>query len=231
MTLDELETQFRSDVDDAVEPYLWSSTEFFRWLDDAQNEFCRRAYGIPDASSSITELSVTTDEPFADVSSKILKYRRAALRSTGKPLAIRNFEDMDSPAPDTDDYGNQSVWAAATLLTTATGPVHTMVIGMEENKVRWVNVPAVNDIVDVWVYRLPLKSVAGGSNKLEIQEQHHLNLLDWVKHRAYNKQDAETYDAVKAKDFFAKFRSYCDEARRDWELKKHKPRAVVYGGL
>ena len=65
---------------------------------------------------------------------------------------------------------------------------------------------------------------------LEIDEQHHLHLLDGMKRLAYRKEDAETYDRGRADQFDAAFYAYCDQAKAERERREHKYRTIPYGG-
>ena len=65
----------------------------------------------------------------------------------------------------------------------------------------------------------------------EIGEEHLLSLLLWMKHRAYGKQDAETFDRSKRDEYKSSFEAYCNSAKAEWERYKSKVRVVEYGGL
>jgi hypothetical protein len=87
-------------------------------------------------------------------------------------------------------------------------------------------------VVNLSVYRLPLIMInADGDQELEIDAQHHTALLHWMKHRAYDKQDAETFDRRKSDDFKARFEAYCNKAQQDAQRARRVQGNVVYGGL
>ena len=52
-----------------------------------------------------------------------------------------------------------------------------------------------------------------------------------MKHRAYGKQDAETFDRGKSEAFKAAFEAYCESARMEYDKYKAKVRVVSYGGI
>lgn len=220
-----LHNAFREDVRDTQSPYLWTSSEVYRYANDAQNMFCRLQGGIADASSPLTQISASATEPFGTVSSKLLKIRYAARVSDNFEVEILNFEDLQR-AGTTDDYG----YYARTGLDNTLGQVRSMIVGMESNKVRFVPIPDAAETISLIVYRMPLEDITGAGIDLEIDEQHHEHLLLWMKHRAYSKQDAETFDKGKAAEFETRFREYCRQAREEREKREHKHRAVVYGG-
>ena len=51
------------------------------------------------------------------------------------------------------------------------------------------------------------------------------------KHRAYMKQDAETFDRTKADEFEKRFNAYCGQVKEEERRKAFKVRTVAYGGI
>jgi hypothetical protein len=201
---------FRSDVRDEVTPYLWSSTEIYAYIDDAQKMFCRLQGGISDTTGAVTQLAAVASQAFTAISPKVLKIRQL-VRADGRFIKLLNFEDL-------------------TKIDTMTGPISAAVSGMETNKLRWIPIPAVNETIAMWVYRLPNTDITAASQALEIDEQHHRHLLSWMKHLAHMKQDAETYDKGRSESFRGEFMAYCDQAKGERELREHKYRTIVYRG-
>jgi hypothetical protein len=216
---------FRSEMRDEATPYLWSDAEIYSYIDDAQKMFCRLQGGIADASSAVTRLSVTAGDVFVPISPLILKIRGARRSADGYDLEILNFEDMQSRRS-VDDYGYRSGYR----IDNTVGIVKAIVVGMEANKIRLVHIPQEDQLIDLIVYRMPLVSITAGRQALEIDEHHHRHLLHWMKHLAYQKQDAETYDRGRSDMFRAEFLAYCDQAKAEREKREHKYRTVVYGG-
>lgn len=223
---------FRSDVVDTARPYLWTDTEVFAYMNDAYRQFVRLTGGIPDATSDVTAVTVTAGDAYSEVSSKILRFRQAYLESTGHEITIVNQEDVGNLSRV--DYGTSRV----SIHDLTPGPIRYMVIGLQRNQnaglVRWVQVPMIDDVVRLSVYRLPMDTIEEGNETfefLEIGEEHIEWLMLWMKARAYGKQDAETFDRGKRDLYSKEFSAYCRNAKAEWERYKHKPRAVVYGGL
>ena len=218
---------FRADVRDEAEPYLWSDAEIFSYMDDAQKMFCRMQGGIADATSAITQLAVTAGTEFSSLSPLILKLRAARDANTGRDIELLNYEDIQfGRSGVVCDYGVLSGYK----LDSTPGEVRALVEGMEPNKIRWVRIPSQDITVKILVYRMPLQSITGANQSLEIDEHHHLHLLHWMKHLAHQKQDAETYDRGRAEQFRTEFIGYCDRAKAEREKREHKFRTIIYGG-
>lgn len=207
---------FRSEVADIAEPYLWADDEVFHYANEAQKTFCRLTGGLPDATTpAVTQVTLTAGNPWAALSPLILKVR-GVNGADGRYIDPLNFEDLQERKIKIGD-----LHATPTVL----------ILGMETDKVRAYPVPVANEILELLVYRLPLKAINDFDQKIEIAEQHHVALLMWMKHLAYSKQDAETFDKGKAADFESAFRNYCFSAQIEKGTAKHKTRVVSYGGL
>ena len=102
---------------------------------------------------------------------------------------------------------------------------------MDVNKLRLVAPAVADDTLQAIVYRMPLEDITASSTAFEIDVQHHRHLLNWMKHLAHEKQDAETYDRGRSTEFRDKFLAYCDQAKAERERREHKYRTVAYGGL
>jgi hypothetical protein len=218
MNTTELLAVFREEMGDEEAPHLWSDSLLFSYMNEAQEMFCRETEGIEDSSTvSVCRLSVVPDTEWYPISPKILKLRRATRTDTGRPVRLLNFEK----AP---DYG--------VLFDGKPGPLNTLVTGAEKSKLRAWPMPNETITVELSVFRLPLEIITDeGNQELEIDSQHHLPLVMWMKHRAYGKEDAETYDRRKADDFQMRFMAYCDRARQEQTRARREVGTVAYGGI
>ncbi len=225
MTSDELLELFRNDVTDIEPDYLWSDAEAWNYMDDAHKTFVRLTGGIADSTSALTQVPIVTGEATARVSPLILKFRTAYLLSNGARLRVMN--DQDLPDAASADYGAR--WTS--MNPNMPGTVEAIVVGVERGLVRWVRVPMADDTCQLSVYRMPLEAVTTGYEFPEIGEEHVVNLLYWMKYRAYGKQDAETFDRGRRDENKKLFEEYCRVTKAEWERYKSKVHVVQYGGL
>lgn len=217
---------FRSDVVDTAQPYLWSDDEVWRYADDAYSMFVRLTGGIPDFLSDAAAVAVSTGEPVADLHPSILRVISATRRSDNGNVNVINQTDIGKMR--SSDYGQ----IKQMMLDTKGGEVRYMVLGMEQHKARLVQVPEFDDTLDLYIYRLPLNKLTADGQKLsDVDEHHHIHLLDWMKHLAYKKQDAETFNPKQSELCKNDFIAYCSQAKAEFERMKHKTRVVSYGGL
>lgn len=217
MNSSELLDQFRSDVQDTAEPPLWGDEELLRWLDDAQKWFCRLTDGIADASTvSVCRVNVVAGTDWYSISPLITQLRRATRVDTGAEIRLLNMEK--APLHGVRFDGKP-------------GPLNTFVTGLESHKLRAWPVPSENVTVELIVFRLPLETIDDRAQELEIDEQHHLALLDWVKRCAYLRDDPETYDKRKADNYEQRFRNYCENAKHEQTRARRQVGTVAYGGI
>ena len=232
MLASELYDAFRSDVVDIAKPYLWSDDEVWRYMNDAYRMFVRFTGGIPDSTSALTQVPIVANQATSEVSPLILKYRTAVLQSNGRFLTI--LSDVEEPRFNSVDYNN----FRAGMRDNTPGIVQYMMTGIDRNArrglVRWVRIPQYDDTCQLNVYRLPLDTITENTpdfDLYEIGEEHHEHLLLWMKHRAYGKQDAETFDRGRSDSYLMAFKSYCDTAQAEWNRYKHQNNAIAYGGI
>lgn len=218
MNSTDLLRQFRLDMDDLEKPYLWSDAEVFEYMTDAQRMFCRLTEGIADSrTTSVCQLTVVSGTEWYALSPLIKKLRSAHRTDTGAPIAIMNPEKLDH-------FGIR--------FDGRTSPVKALVVGLTDGFVRTVPVPSETAVtVNLSVFRLPLKALDDTDQKLEIGEEHHVHLMDWMRKRGYSKQDADTIDLKRADDHEAKFRQYCFKALAEQERARRSVGATLYGGI
>jgi len=229
MTSDDLYALFRSDICDVELPYLWSDTEVWMYMNDAYRMFVRLTGGVPDATSSITQLDLVPGEATSVVSPLILRFRNAYLLSDGTELKIIN--EAEIPLKGDRDYG-QVVTQRRSMLQ---GHVEYMITGMNRGAtggtVRWLRIPDKADTVQLSVQRLPLETVEPGFEFPDIGEEHHEHLMLWMKSRAYGKQDAETFDRGRRDEYDQAFRAYCAAAKAEWNRYRSHNMTTAYGGI
>ena len=212
MDATELRDLFRAEMSDAVLPYLISDLQVYTYLDDAQKQFCRWTEGIEDGRSFT--LAVVPTVEWYDTDKSILKLRRAVNTATGRPLTLINPEKIE-------DRGIR--------FDGRTGVLSTLVVGIEPHTVRAWPLPNAAATVALEVFRLP--KTIGTGDELEIDTQHHINLLLWAKHRAYGIEDSEVFNGKRAQEFEQRFRTYCAEARKEQERARRITGTVSYGGI
>lgn len=227
MNSGELAAFFRADVMDTSPPYIWSDVEIYAYMNDAYYMFARLTGGIPEfTNDKVCLLSAEKGEQYVKLHPSILVIRTASLEPTGDQVRIINAQDVESL--NDEDFGmlrrlNQS---------TTTGKVKYLVVGRQPDLGQWVNIPDQDYSVRLLVDRLPTTVITGPNQTMsDIKAHHHIHFLKWMKHLAYNKQDAETYSKAKSEQMKAEFEQYCYFAKTEKERYKHKVRVVRYGGL
>ena len=226
MNAGELITAFREDIRDDVLPYLWSESEAYRYLNEAYTAFVGKIGGVADISTEeVVEVPVVTGEAFVDLHPSILRITFARTASNKREVSIVNYTDLLKLLRSS-DYGR------GTIDLDATGEVDYLVVGEQRGKARLISVPVGDDTLQLNVYRMPLKALASDSDTLtDVDREHHNALIYWMRHLAYNKADADTFNGPLSDRFKMMFLEYCREAKAEWERYKTKPvRAVSYGG-
>lgn len=226
MKTSELLTLFRKETDDVVEPYLWSDDEFYVYLNDAQDVHVRLTGGIADRRSSLTKLSYKVGDQFKPYDDRILRIKGAWDENNNK-VTIQNYDSLEGPYLE-DDYGQRS---NAGLDDGRTGNVKYLITDVETGDIQLYPIPDHVGFVRMYIYRRPIEEITSSSTELEIPSFHHLNLLNWVKYKAYMKQDVETFDGARAKEFRGEFVDGLKQAEKDRKAREDRKRVVQYGGI
>lgn len=213
MTPETLLSQFRTEVADTVQPYLWANSEIFRYINETQMRFVRIVGGIPDATSAITTIVCADGEEFVGVSPLIMKLRGVIRASDGRAVNIINYDDIE--------------WDPTPLSSSNTGNITTVITGMSANALRLVPIPEGQQTLKLVVDRLPAQ-IDQTSESFEIDPQHHYTLLEGIKALAYAKQDADTFDMARATTHEQNFVRLATSARRERERREHKHRNVAF---
>lgn len=209
---------FRLDMDDLESPYLWSDMEIFSYMTDAQEQLCRKTEGIADATTpDICRIDISTEiGQWYPKSDRILKVRGAVRADTGRAISVVNPEHMG-------ELGMR--------LTGQPGNLSALVDGLTDGMFMAYPSPSVNNIVWLSVFRLPLYEITDVDQPLEVAAHHHRALLLWMRHLAYDKQDADTYNAKLSAEYEARFDKYCYKALAEQERARRVVGVTVYGGI
>ncbi len=224
----ELFDTFRDEVVDTVATYLWTDVEVARYANEAYVMFVRLIGGIADFTTTVvTQVAVTAGSAAVTLHPKILRIMQCYRASDGKEVLIANNTELETLLKDVDYFELPRL-----LHSDQQGQIRYLVIGAERGVGQLVMVPAADDSLRLAVYRLPLLDIVDRTHTMaEVGTEHHIHLLDWMKHLAYRKQDADCFNAKASAEGETEFRLYCALAKAEWQRYKHKTRVVRYGGL
>lgn len=191
MKAGDIEDLFRGEVDDRVEPFLWTPEEALEYLNDAENEAGRRIRAFIDSTTTaVCQVTVPTTG-IAVLDQRVLFVRK--VRFAGRsPLRRMNMQDMESFDPMWED-ASASTYPQAFIPDWQTG------------KLRFHNKPSAQLTALLTVVRDPLVAMTKRDDTPEINPRYHRSLRYWMAHRAYLKPDEETYDPKRAGEMLALF--------------------------
>ena len=184
MTLGELISRFRREVKDTVKPYFCADEDIIAWLNEAEEEACRRAFLIVDSTSTASQLDIAAGDVGSDLDPLVIFVRRASLQSTHRPLIPAVVRSMDEELPGWEN-------AQASVPT-------RFVPDWQTGYLRLYPPSRSADTIKLTVVRLPVRQMVEEDDEPEIRRQFHAYLLDWAKHRAYNIPDSDFFDAKKS---------------------------------
>lgn len=202
--------RFRAAVFDDQVPTFWSDEEIVSYLNEAVQEACERARLIEDRSMS---LELEPGQDTYNLHPSVFEIKRLTFR--GRPLDETSVEELDCDAP---GWELRSGQPRRFIFEQASGG--------QPPKVRLIPTPVTAEDAGLTVYRGARKELSANnvSAQPEIPTRFHERLMDWVMHRAYLKQDADTFDPAKAATALALFVQAFGERPDANVQRKHRDR-------
>ena len=230
-TNDQLLEFFRRDMDDEVEPQLWSDDNILDYLDEAQAEFCELVDVLAaDITIAYTATDVATAGGYVDIPHEITRVRSAELLGVRKYLILANQEEFeDNPQRFVDnDYGldaRNSEWKDDT------GEPRALITDMVSKQVRLYPIPTTDDTISMRVFRKATTSPLDGDD-LEVTDNQHLRaILIKARSLAFLKQDSETYEPQESEKleqiFLRRVAEFSQRVRRS----RRRSNVTNYGGI
>ena len=146
MKASEIVRIFRREADDAAQPYLWDDEDATEFLNDAENEACRRARLLVDSTDAeCCVYAVVPGDLVIELDPRVLFIRRAKADSRTIPWARRQLADMDI---------ERAGWESAT------GAPELYVPDYQTDAIRPYPTPVTADVLRLTVSRLPLAPIA-----------------------------------------------------------------------
>ncbi len=176
MNATQILSRWRSEIGDTVTPYLWSDADGYDYLNDAQNEACRRSRLLVDSTTEdVCRIDYEVNEPIYQLDSRIILVRKIRVEGRSRPLDRLSWRDLDTASPGWESH---------------TGSVTGWVQDVQSRSVRLYRIPEAVGVAWLTVVRLPLNEIESGRDEPEIAPHLHRGLIHWMKYRAYS-QDEE----------------------------------------
>ena len=203
MTIDDLIADVRNDLRDNTSTRLWSDSELYVYADEGQREIARRALVLND---SATFLLITG----------IASYALAPLVNLASVALGTSVISIDQEITVTTGSGDILVVRKRTIpwlnanrhewRNWVSGKPHFFVEHL--GTIMFVPSPSSDfngSTVTLYLKRMPLNSFASGTPVIEVDPRYYDDLKWWMKYRAYDKKDAETYKPDKSLQAYQKF--------------------------
>lgn len=220
MTVDDLIDSFRVDADDKARSLgggqsdlLWSDDEVARWLTEAEEEAAIRKRLLPDEII----VPITAPARTYDFTAMFEITRAELVPTAGESIVLKI---VSREAIDRIDPG----WRRC-----AYTPVHLI---QDDTRIVLAGAISQDYTLHLEGLRLPKETLSADDSTAspEIAPVHHRFLVHWALHRAYGKQDADTFDSDRSALALARFEQYFG-LRPDADLRKDARADVVHHNL
>jgi hypothetical protein len=182
---------------DIAQPYLWSDDLIYRYLNEAQERFCRRTYALLDDESDLTTFDTEIGVSSYGLDPKILMVNSARI------------------VTEPDDLLSRTRQVIPTHLADSTGIPLLFTQDEAQGKIRLYPVPDKVYTIVMRVSRLPLTKISD-TVAPEIPEQYHLDLAEFAVYRCLNNNDPDGSNANAAQNFLKTWSQRLLEANREY---------------
>lgn len=209
MTGDELIAYTREDLlHDTASPRLWSDDLILRYLNEAQNMFCRLTYCLTPADGIIDVVELAEGEPSYPIDSKILHVSSAAVEGASQPLRDYTYRHLPN------------------LLSESVGQPRMFVLNQRNHTIRFYPVPDQAYTVNLLVASLPTQQIACDTEP-EIPEQYHIDLPEFAAFRCLRNPEVDGSNLGSADTFEKSWRDRVAEAKREYYRLRMGPNPVA----
>ena len=239
MEIHQIIERFRRDIDDVpdisdgpdFEDLMIPDQDVFAFLNEAQERFAELTQLLTDSiTRAVCETRVVPNQPYVQLDPRLIYINYAYLVSSNRPLAIQPFNQAVSTVRG-DDYGNQiggGHWIESK------GVPAIFIPDIQNDCARLIPCPTEADAIKMFVIRYPLEEIEQGSDEraLEVRKASYQRvLLDFMKARAYGRQDVDIFDLDLESIYDAKFIAQCADIKAEKRRLRHKHAPTVYGGI
>jgi hypothetical protein len=171
----------------------WTDASLIRKFDAAQKQACNRANLLfDDTTTAYTRITLVSGRASYDIDPRVTTIEGVIF--DGDKLTQKTQEELDRTQP---------TWRTDTGMLNKT--VYFVIRG---RKIRFNYVPDATDageVITLEVYRLPDEDIKSTSQEPELPEENHRDLIYWVLHENYRKQDADDFNQEKSDYFLGRF--------------------------
>lgn len=208
MQLKELIRRFRVQANDKVEPYFNEDEDVIAWLNDAVKEACIRGRLLCESQNSdVCKIKVNAGRSNYDLHNSLYELTRIwfepADGKTGSFISITSTENLDRTYYR--DWKSMSEFPRFLI--------------QDDTTIRLVPCPNIDGELQLEGYRVPLVDLDCLDDEPEINNLHHVHLIQWALAQAFSVPDAEFFDANRAAMAEQAFTDYFGQ-RPDSDLRR-----------
>ena len=241
MNIEQLIAIVRNDyLDDAVADFLWSDAFMFRSFTEAERQVCNRQNVLfDDSTTAYTKISLLDGVGTYDLDQKVNKLEQVLFNDTAIGQVSKHEIERLSPAWRSftgmvNKVINYIIRGRTIRFTPSPNALYDATFIQESapttgmvNDDTWFNTTsnllyiysgtwdldanAVLGTVTLEVFRMPVNDLTAITDIPEIPEEFHRDLIYWVLHEAYKKQDSDAFNQERSDYFLARFQEIFGE--------------------
>lgn len=220
MTTGELLIAVRSQLNDAIgadADKFWSNDDLVRYANAARDRMFLIVRKLVIDSTTATDgtlplcrIPLIAGTATYALSKKILGIIRLKLATQIQPMAAATVDELDR-SYDWENLPLGDPWAYC--------------IDLASDSITFVPAPKANDTASLTVYRYPLARLTLDDEEADLgfREEYHEDLIPWILHLAFRKQDSEVYNPNLAEEYKRTFLDRAAEIKMEMHRHVTKP--------
>jgi hypothetical protein len=195
MQISSLITIVREDYldDTSTQKPEWSPASLLRKFTEAERQACNRANLIYDnTTTQYTRITLVSGRASYTIDPKVTVIENVIF--DGNVLVKKTQDDIEKLQP---------TWRTDTGMLDQT--VYYFIKGRKLIFSRIPDATDAGEVVTLEIYRLPDVDITSTAQEPEIPEENHRDLIYWVLHESYRKQDADDFNQEKSDYFRGRF--------------------------
>jgi hypothetical protein len=182
-----------------ISPYLWSDNELTSFINQAVNEACLRArLNVDTTTPDVALINVVAGTASYPIHQAVFQIERAFLATSAETLYPFGFSELDQLDQSWAQRSGRPKFYNLDMN-------HYMDGGELKHRLTINPTPIINEKLQLTVYRLPLEDMSGDADEPDVPLVYQPDLLHWVCHLAYLKQDSEVANPKAAMEFEQRF--------------------------
>lgn len=198
---------------------LWTDAALMRYVNEGYTRFARRTLALRDNSTpDVTQITLQAGVATYPLDRRVIEVYHGE---------VNGIELVSSSHPSTRGWPAAIALQPARNAVVASGTPRLFVVDEANRTIRFVPTPSAefdSAVVQLAVARLPMEPLSLATNNTpEMDEDYHLDILEWAAWRALRNHDVDAENMAKASAHKTQFNTAIDEYKKAMKRQLRRP--------